>query len=133
MTGPFVQDWAPYSPFFRPEEFACSHCGKVQMRRDFMDILLSIRKTYNRPMRITSGYRCPEHPIEKAKGGKSLGEHSMGACCDIACEGDSALLILTIALANNITRVGVNQKGTARFLHLGIGGPGLAVPWLWSY
>lgn len=129
----FVSDWSVYAEYFRPEEFACSHCGQVKMRRDFMQRLMQIRRAYGRPMRITSGYRCPQHPIEIAKGGKSLGEHSLGACADIACEGDGALLLLTTALAHGITRVGVQQKGSGRFLHLGIGGPGLANPWIWSY
>lgn len=127
-----VADWSPY-PDFHPDEFRCRHTGRVMMDTEFMEVLQRIRTAYGKPMRVTSGYRDPTHPIEAAKGGASRGEHTMGRCADIACEGAEAVILLTLALANGITRVGVQQKGTGRFLHLGIGGPGLANPWIWSY
>lgn len=125
-------DWSLY-PNFGPDEFRCKHTGKDGMSAEFMQKLQLIRADYGKPMRITSGYRHPSHPIEASKGGLSRGEHTTGRCADIACEGDQALLILTIALTHGITRVGVKQHGTGRFIHLGIGAPGLANPWLWTY
>lgn len=133
LGQPIVIDWAPYAEFFGADEFACSHTALVEMQVRFMDVLLAIRRSYGRPMRISSAYRHPTHPIEAAKGGLSRGEHTMGACCDVAIEGDAALILLQHALAHGITRVGVQQKGAGRFLHLGLGGPGLATPWIWSY
>ncbi|MEW6169623.1 MAG: D-Ala-D-Ala carboxypeptidase family metallohydrolase [Pseudomonadota bacterium] len=133
LDQPIVRDWSAYAEFFGPDEFACSATGVCEMQVRFLDLLLQIRRSYGRPMRITSGYRHPTHPIEAAKGGLSRGEHTMGACCDVAAEGDAALILMQYALAAGITRLGVNQKGTGRFLHLGVGGPGLANPWVWSY
>jgi len=128
----WVEDWSKY-PNFHPDEFRCKHTGFVKMDPEFMAILQKVRESYGRPMRITSGYRDPSHPVEAAKGGLSRGEHTLGRAVDVACEGYEAYILLQHALANGITRIGVQQKGSARFLHLGIGGPGLANPWIWSY
>lgn len=127
-----VTDWSRY-PDFSEDEFRCRHTGRCEMDAEFMDLLQKIRTSYGKPMRISSGYRDPTHPIEAAKGGLSRGEHTLGRCCDVAIEGFEAVVLLQYALAHGITRVGVQQKGAGRFLHLGIGGPGLANPWIWSY
>lgn len=127
-----VTDWSRY-PDFSEDEFRCKHTGRCEMDVEFMDLLQKIRSAYGKPMRITSGYRDPSHPIEAAKGGLSRGEHTLGRCADVAIEGFEAVVLLQYALALGITRVGVQQKGSGRFLHLGIGGPGLANPWIWSY
>lgn len=129
---PFVEDWSEF-PNFHPDEFRCSHTGWVRMDVEFMRVLQAVRTAYGKPMRITSGYRDPSHPIEAAKGSTSRGEHTYGRCADVACEGVEAVILLKYALAHGITRIGVQQKGSARFLHLGIGAPGLANPWIWSY
>ncbi len=60
-------DWDKYAPYFSKKEFDCKHTGKNLMRPEFVDILLQIRKTYNKPMIITSGYRDPSHPAEAEK------------------------------------------------------------------
>lgn len=127
-----VSDWSPY-PDFMEDEFRCRHTGLCEMDVEFMEVLQRVRTSYGKPMRITSGYRHPTHPVEAAKRGLSRGEHTLGRCCDVAVEGFEAVILLQHALAHGITRIGVNQKGVGRFLHLGIGGPGLANPWIWSY
>lgn len=127
-----VTDWSRY-PDFSEDEFRCRHTGRCEMDAEFMDLLQKIRTSYGKPMRISSGYRDPTHPIEVAKGGLSRGEHTLGRCCDVAVEGFEAVVLLQYSLAHGITRIGVQQKGSGRFLHLGIGGPGLANPWIWSY
>lgn len=126
-----VTDWSAY-PNFSRIEFACRHTGGCRMRRDFMDVLQAIRAEFGRPLRITSGYRHPTHPVEARKG-HTTGEHTQGACADIGIEGADAVRLLAIALRLGITRVGAQQRGSGRFLHLGIGGPGLASPAIWSY
>lgn len=126
-----VTDWGRYKPFFDPSEFDCSHTGDCFMQSHFMDTLLAIRKEYGKPMRITSGYRSRRHPIEVKK--NVAGEHTLGVCADIGVEGVDAVRLLQIALKHGISRIGVNQKGAGRFLHLGLGGPGLPNPAIWSY
>ena len=127
-----VTDWSKYEPYFSEKEFKCSHTGECLMQEAFMDILMTIREEYGKPMTITSGYRHPSHPIEVRKA--KAGEHSLGMCADIGVSGKEALDIISIALDFGITRLGVNQKGSGRFIHLGIGGADhLPNPHVWSY
>lgn len=123
-------DWSDYKNF-KEDEFRCQHTGLSGMDKEFMDKLQEIRTKYGKPMVVSSGYRHPTHPIEAAK--DSLGEHTYGMCADIAIRGEDAVVLLRIVLECGITRVGVQQKGVGRFLHLGVGAVGLANPWIWSY
>ena len=81
-------------------------------------------------MRVTSGYRCPDHPIEAKK--PQPGAHASGCACDIGVEGQDAHRLLKLAFAAGFTGVGVQQKGSGRFIHLDTleGGPR---PNVWSY
>ncbi len=126
-----VVDWTPYVPYFTRQEFECKHTGKCGMQAHFMDELLKLRIAYGKPMRITSGYRDKTHPIEAKKAG--TGEHTMGVCCDVAVEGVDAVRLTKLAMDLAFCRFGFNQKGNARFIHIGVGGPGLPSPAMWSY
>lgn len=108
-------DWGRY-PNFKESEFACSHCGKTEMDADFMFRLQTLRTRYNKPISISSGYRCPQHPIEVKK--SSSGAHTTGKAADIAVQGAEAHRILMLALDMNFKGIGVQQKGTGRFIHL---------------
>jgi zinc D-Ala-D-Ala carboxypeptidase len=122
-------DWNKY-PNFSAKEFDCSHCGKNEMRADFMERLQALRNAYGKPMRITSGYRCPEHPIEAKKA--KPGSHASGCACDVGIDGPDAHQILSIALQLGFTGIGVQQKGSGRFIHLDTLTSGLR-PTVWSY
>lgn len=122
-------DWSRY-PNFRESEFVCRHCGRVEMDPDFMHRLQGLRNRFNKPMTITSGYRCPEHPIEAAKA--SPGAHTTGKAADVAVQGAEAHRLLAISLELNFTGIGVQQKGDKRFLHLDTINEG-ARPTVWSY
>ena len=124
-------NWAKYAPYFTEKEFRCKHTGECDMDEEFMDTLLAIRIAYGKSMKVSSGYRSPKHPIEAAK--SRPGEHSMGRCCDIAVSGGDAIKLLRIALAHGMVRIGIQQKGSGKFLHLGLGGGHLAKPNIWSY
>lgn len=108
-------DWNQY-PNFSESEFRCKHCGKVEMQPAFMDKLQKLRTAYGKPMIISSGYRCPKHPVEAKKA--SPGAHASGQAADIAVQGNDAYQVLQLALAAGFTGIGVNQKGGGRFLHL---------------
>ena len=87
------------------------------MSDEFLDALDSLREAYGKPLRVTSGYRCPEHPIEAQKA--SPGAHSTGKAIDLAVDRREALELLKLALAMNVfTGIGVQQKGSGRFIHL---------------
>jgi uncharacterized protein YcbK (DUF882 family) len=122
-------DWTKY-PNFKADEFKCSHCGKNEMKPDFMAKLQALRTTYGKPMRVTSGYRCPQHPIEAKKA--APGAHASGCACDIGVEGADAHALLTLALGAGFTGIGVQQKGTGRFIHLDTMTTGVR-PTIWSY
>lgn len=122
-------DWNKY-PNFSAKEFDCSHCGKNEMRADFMERLQALRNAYGRPMRITSGYRCQEHPIEAKKA--KPGSHASGCACDVGIDGPDAHQLLSIALQLGFTGIGVQQKGSGRFIHLDTLTSGLR-PTVWSY
>ena len=108
-------DWSKY-PNFTEAEFKCKHCGKVEMSPVFMAKLQQLRNAYGKPMIVSSGYRCPDHPTEAAK--TKPGAHASGQACDVAVSGNDAYALLKLALAFEFTGIGVNQKGDSRFLHL---------------
>lgn len=123
-------DWGRY-PNFKESEFACSHCGGEGVQAGLLDKLQAMRNEYGKPMRITSGYRCPQHPVEVKK--TSSGAHVLGLAADIAVEGMEAHKILSLAFKHGFTGIGVQQKGTGRFIHVDVRSGQLPTPALWSY
>ncbi len=114
---------------FTPDEFACQHTGLHGMDEEFMRKLQHLRSVYGKPMTVTSGYRHPSHPIEAKKA--TPGEHTTGRAADIAVSGADALRLVQLATSMGFTRIGVQQKGEGRFIHLG-DSPDF-VPGMWSY
>lgn len=108
-------DWNKY-PNFKETEFQCKHCGQVDMQASFMERLQTLRTAYGKPMIISSGFRCANHPVEARK--STPGVHSKGLAADIAVQGQDAYKLLRLALEMGFSGIGVNQKGTGRFLHL---------------
>ena len=108
-------NWQDY-PNFSEAEFKCSHCGKVSMNPDFLRKLQMLRTAFAKPMRITSGYRCPQHPIEAAK--SQPGAHASGCAADVGVQGSDAYELLRLAFHFQFTGIGVQQKGGGRFIHL---------------
>ena len=115
-------------PNFPKSDFDCKHSGRNEMKHEFMVVLQAIRNEYNAPMRVTSGFRHPTHPIEAKK--MRPGEHTFGMSADIACNnGADRFRLVTIALKHGITRIGIAKT----FVHLGLGAPGLPLNVLWEY
>lgn len=113
----------------------CGRCGSdgTEMDPTFMAELQKLRTLYGKPMTLSSAYRCPRHPLEAKKA--EPGEHTTGQAVDVACRGAEALQILRLALSLKFTRVGISQKGAARFIHLGMAPAGgrFPSPAIWSY
>ena len=105
-----------YGNFFSEAEFACRHCQEARMDQKFLNRLNELRVKCGFPFKVTSGYRCPEHPVEAKK--KASGAHTTGRAVDIACDGGLAYILVKEALAMEFRGIGVNQKGSARFIHL---------------
>lgn len=123
-------DWGRY-PNFSAGEFKCSHCGAEGIKEELLTKLQAMRTEYGKPMRITSGYRCPKHPAEVTK--STPGAHSLGLAADIGVEGAEAYNVLKLAFKHGFTGVGVQQKGTGRFIHVDIRSGQLPTPAVWSY
>lgn len=69
---------------FRAKELACKcGCDEQKMDSDFMEMLEELRQKLDRPVYITSGFRCVEH--NKAVGGVSSSYHLKGMAADIVC------------------------------------------------
>ncbi|MGX5217838.1 D-Ala-D-Ala carboxypeptidase family metallohydrolase [Pseudomonas segetis] len=123
-------------PNFSLAELRCK-CGRCdstghEMDNEFMERLQRLRTAYGKPMLLSSAYRCPSHPVEAKKA--APGEHCTGKAVDVAIRGPQALHLLQLAIETGFTRIGVSQKGTTRFLHLGTSEDGrFPSPALWSY
>ncbi len=126
-------NWDDYANF-GPDEFRCQcGCGAVEMDPAFIALLQRIRDEFG-AMKITSGYRCPQHPIEAKK--HAPGAHSTGQAADISVSGSRALHLLRVALSHDdIQGVGVNQRGahSRRIIHLDNVTEKLPRPTIWTY
>lgn len=101
--------------YFSEDELRCQHSGEYKFDADVLKILNAIRKEFG-PMPVTSGYRCPEHPIEAKK--QKPGAHTTGKAVDIGVSRANAYKLIEVALAHGCPRIGVNQRGEGRFVHL---------------
>lgn len=129
-------NWVDYANFHE-HEFRCKcGCGATEMDEGFMITLQRLRSAYGKPMTITSGYRCSNHPAEKSKQEKGqVGTHSMGKAADVAIAGADAWLLLRIAAKfPEFTGIGVSQRGpwNSRFIHLDTS-TDMPRPNIWSY
>jgi zinc D-Ala-D-Ala carboxypeptidase len=122
----------PYK-YFTEDELKCQHCGAEGMDEDFMEKIEDLRHDLGFPFKVTSAYRCKDHPIEARKA--SPGAHESGHALDISIAGEDALRLLHAALEEGMTGIGVNQKGDSRFIHLDDLGwaKNRPRPWIWSY
>ena len=102
--------------YFTADEFKCKHCDVEKMDHTFVSVLDYIRTELGAPIKITSGYRCPVHNQAVSTTGPT-GPHTTGMASDlsVAPERFRALLTLTVA---EFPGIGVNLKGTGRFIHV---------------
>lgn len=126
------------SPYFTQDEMRCQcGCGADGMHSEFMDKLTSLRADWGQPMAVTSGYRCTQHPIEAKKiaSGRNPGAHASGRAVDIGIQGEDAYKLLCAALGHGFSGIGIQQKGSARFIHLDdlTTDDGFPRPTIWSY
>lgn len=126
-------NWDDFPSFSRKEVACKCGCGTALMDEDFMWRVQELRDTYGKPMRITSGYRCPNHPIEAAK--SKPGAHASGRAVDVAVSHNEAYILLRLAVRMGFSGIGVQQKGDGRFLHLDDleTKDGFMRPTVWSY
>jgi zinc D-Ala-D-Ala carboxypeptidase len=117
--------------YFTDDELRCKcGCFSYFFDQDARIALNHIREECGFPFIITSACRCAEHPLEVNK--RSTGAHTYGKAVDIAVRSDKAIRVLEVAIAHGVKRIGVHQKGTAKFIHLDWCDE-LPSPALWTY
>ena len=70
---------------FSRHEFACRCCDRTEINQRLVDALQELRDLAGLPVRVTSGYRCPEH--NRAIGGATRSQHLLGTAADISVRG----------------------------------------------
>lgn len=82
---------AKISDHFDSNEFKCKCCGQLPkggMNPELIALLEDIRAKLDKPISITSGYRCESHNMKC--GGKPKSQHMLGNAADIQVSGVSA-------------------------------------------
>ena len=90
---------------FNSDEFKCPCCGKINISTMLIDKLQQLRDLINKPIIITSGYRCPAY--NKKIGGYSHSPHLTGEASDIQVKGMSPITIAGIAQRIHNIRLGI--------------------------
>ena len=101
---------------FNLKEFQCPCCGSVKIDSELIQKLQSLREKINKPIIVTSGYRCPSH--NKRVGGENTSYHTQGLAVDITTDYDIEKLVI---LAREIGFRGIGIYRRLRFLHLDLG------------
>ena len=126
-----MNDWT----FFTRKELECRGTGDCAMNLEFMDKLVNLRKRYNRPMVISSGYRSIAH--NSSINGSRHSPHLYGSAVDVLCHGKAAYDLIKLAMNMGMTGIGLQQRGKheGRFVHLDDmpRSEDHHRPWVWTY
>jgi uncharacterized protein YcbK (DUF882 family) len=114
------------SEHFRSEEFACKCCGTLPpsgIDETLIECLEMLRFLIGSPLRIVSGYRCPEY--NKKVGGARRSKHLLGYAADVQVAGTTADRSVTLISkhADKITEFNRGGIGLYKtFVHLDVRG-----------
>jgi uncharacterized protein YcbK (DUF882 family) len=72
------------SKYFKHSEFTCKGSGDNFVKIELMLRLDKVREELGAPVKVTSGYRSPEHNIKI--GGHPNSTHTRGEAADITCK-----------------------------------------------
>lgn len=121
--------------YFTREELKCKGTDECFMDEEFMKQLHRLREDYDRPMRITSGYRDVSY--NTVIGGSPNSAHIFGQAVDIAVSGSLAYELIRKAMLHGFTGIGVAQRGShnKRFIHIDnmVNSDTSPRPTIWSY
>ena len=101
---------------FKLSEFACPYCKKVMLHPKLLAKLTELRKILERPVHITSGYRCPKYNQEA--GGVISSYHCIGLAADIVVKDIELITLLEICENLDFSGIGFYEK--RHFLHLDV-------------
>jgi uncharacterized protein YcbK (DUF882 family) len=99
--------------YFSISEFDCQETGENKMDSEFLQKLDLLREACGFPFVINSGYRSPNHSIEKAK--SKPGTHAQGIAAYIrVSNGIQRAQIVESAIALGFNGIGVHDQ----FVHV---------------
>jgi len=101
---------------FKLSEFSCPCCKRVILHPKLLVKLIELRKILERPVYITSGYRCPEY--NQKIGGVVNSYHCIGLAADIQVKDISLIDLLGYAEEIDFNGIGFYEK--KNFLHLDV-------------
>lgn len=100
--------------YFDRSEFTCKETGTNKIKDSFVHKLDDLRELCGFPFTITSGYRHPEHSMEKNKASGG-GQHTKGNAADIQCNtAKQRYTLLKFAFKMGFTGIGV----ASTFIHV---------------
>lgn len=128
------------TPHFKRDEFLCSHCGKMLYTQAGVERLELVRVACGFPLKVNSGYRCPQHPAEVEKE-NGPGVHTYAKegliAVDLGVFGWEASRLVQVAPGFGFLGIGLKQHGPrqGRLVHLdNYDGDAIRPrPWIWTY
>jgi len=115
------------APFISEKEYRCPCCGsyppdffeKRHLYNEIFKTFEGVRNLYGKPIRITSGYRCPKY--NKQIGGARFSVHMWGLALDLHCDdiNDMEYKAQLIRRVNPDVRMGLYYDDT--FIHMDVG------------
>ncbi len=109
----------PAAKNFLVREFGCTGtgcCREIKIDEDLVNILQKIRDHFGRPVKITSGYRCPTR--NKAVGGTSGSYHMKGMASDIVISGVKPAEVARYAESIGVLGIGLYEGSDGNFVHV---------------
>ena len=101
---------------FKLSEFACPCCIRVMLHPKLLGKLVELRNTLERPVYITSGYRCFKY--NQIVGGILSSYHCIGLAADIKVKDINLIELLEIGENIDFNGIGFYEK--KNFLHLDV-------------
>jgi len=101
---------------FKLSEFACPCCKRVMLHPKLLAKLVELRNTLERPVYITSGYRCFEY--NQKVGGVANSYYCIGLAADIKVKDINLIKLLGYAEEIDFNGIGFYEK--KNFLHLDV-------------
>lgn len=111
---------AKVSPNFRVKEFTCkcSRCTEVKIDEKLVAYLQQIRDHFEKPVNITSSYRCPQHNAEVKNASKNS-QHTKGKAADIVIKGVEPAEIAKYAESIGVLGIGLYDTDLdGHFVHI---------------
>jgi hypothetical protein len=108
------------SPNFKSTEFDCHGngcCSTTQIDEKLIEYAQNIRNHFNKPVTISSGYRCPVH--NKNVGGATGSRHGKGQAADIIVKDTKPAAVAKYCESIGILGIGLYETDTdGHFVHI---------------